>query len=774
MINNISKKPTIGFFVGGRSSKYSDMLCDGAIQAAEECDVNLILFPGRALRPQFYSEYSHFLYGNHYQYNVIYEYATANNLDAIIICSAMLNSFITKEQYRKFCLKYKPLPIVSIAAPIESIPDIPSILIDNKSGFSSCLNHLVRDHGKKKIAFIRGPEKNNEAEERFQVYKEVLKENNIKYNPMLVCPGDFTSYSAEKALKLLIDERQTTFDAIACANDETALSLLKELEKRKINVPNDVCVIGFDDYPESSQSNPTLTTVRQPIIEQAKKAVETAISLIEGKHCPDVMLKTQAIIRESCGCLSEAINCDYSLKPSNLTADQTLTARIVNSASSDINLYNHIFDVPRLQEFISESFISASSIDFDEHEAKELVLLFKGSININLISEFNIIEIQKVISRLRNEICCLESYSKNYTTIEKFFTMLQECVSEMIENFYSGHMLRHENNIQYLRDVLNLIILNIDKGQVQLESIVYQLRKLGLESCYIYLYDNEISNGIDDTWKTPQLLNLVLAYNNEGVIRLEEGDRRIEWEDVLKNNLLPEDRRYTLLFNPLFLSDKQIGLILCELNLSDYQVFEYLATELSCAIKLNNLMKANDEFESELKNSVFELEQFNQILDNISQTDEMTKLFNRRGFLNLATKSLSLSKNMGKSGLLFYIDMDGLKKINDTFGHDEGDRAIRAVADILRKSFRKSNIIARLGGDEFTVLVTDINPDTVELINAKLKKNTDDYNRKSAKPYTLSFSTGIVSFSNNDSKTIEKLLALADSALYAQKKSKTL
>jgi diguanylate cyclase (GGDEF)-like protein len=228
-----------------------------------------------------------------------------------------------------------------------------------------------------------------------------------------------------------------------------------------------------------------------------------------------------------------------------------------------------------------------------------------------------------------------------------------------------------------------------------------------------------------------------------------------------------------LLLNPLFLSDKQIGLILCELNLSDYQVFEYLATELSCAIKLSNLIKANEEFENKLKDSVFELEQFNQILDNISQTDEMTKLYNRRGFLNLATKYLSLSKSMGKSGLLFYMDLDGLKKINDNYGHDEGDRAIRGVADILRKSFRKSNIIARLGGDEFTVLVNDIRPDTIDLINVKLKKNTDDYNKKSGKQYTLSFSTGIVTFGSNDNKTIENLLALADSALYAQKKSKT-
>jgi GGDEF domain-containing protein len=183
-----------------------------------------------------------------------------------------------------------------------------------------------------------------------------------------------------------------------------------------------------------------------------------------------------------------------------------------------------------------------------------------------------------------------------------------------------------------------------------------------------------------------------LAYTGDGIITLEEKDKRIPWENVLNNDLLPDDKCYTLHLNPLFLSDMQIGLILCEFNQSDFQVFEYLATELGCALKLNNLIKANEDFENKLKNSCFELEQFNLIPDNISQTDEMTKLYNRRGFINLATKSLSLSKNMGKSGLLFYIDLDGLKKINDTYGHDEGDRAIRALADILRKSFRYSNI----------------------------------------------------------------------------------
>lgn len=772
MNKNTSKRPTIGFFIGGRNSKYSDMLCNGAIDAANENDANLIIFPGRALRPIFSSDYSHDLYGNHYQYNVIYQYATKNNLDAIIICSGMLNSFISKDQYTKFCLKYRPLPIVSIAAPIDILPDIPSILIDNKEALSFCINHLIKDHNKRRIAFIRGPEKNFEAEERFSAYKDTLRNNKIKYDPMLVCPGDFTPSCAGQALKLLIDERKTTFDAIVCANDETALSVLKELNKRQIKVPDDVSVIGFDDYPESSQSSPTLTTVRQPVIEHAKKAVEAAISLINGKKYPSIFLKTQPVIRESCGCPSETVNPYFSDKEANRFSGQTLTGRIVNYASSNINEFNHIFDIPRLQEFIAESFLSMSSTDFDEHEAKELVLLFKASINTSLISEFNIIEIQKVIFRLREEICAHESYKNNHVIIEKFFTMLQVCVSDIIEFYYSGHLFQHQTNVEYLREVLNLTIFNINKGQLHLESIVYHLKKLGLESCYIYLYDNEIPNGIDDKWQTPEYLNLALAYNNDGVMRLKESERRIPWEDVLNNTLLPEDRPYTLLFNPLFLSDKQLGLILCELNISDYQVFESLATELGCAIKLNNLIKANDEFENKLKDSVFELEQFNQILDNISQTDEMTKLYNRRGFLNLATKYLSLSKNMAKSGLLFYMDLDGLKKINDTFGHDEGDRAIRTVADILRKSFRKSNIIARLGGDEFTVLVTDINPDTIDLINSKLKKNTDDYNKKSGKQYTLSFSTGVVSFGSNDNENIENLLALADSALYAQKKSK--
>jgi len=94
-------------------------------------------------------------------------------------------------------------------------------------------------------------------------------------------------------------------------------------------------------------------------------------------------------------------------------------------------------------------------------------------------------------------------------------------------------------------------------------------------------------------------------------------------------------------------------------------------------------------------------------LNNLSQTDELTGLYNRRGFISLTRSSLELAQRMGKSGLLFFIDMDGLKVINDSYGHEEGDIAIKEIANILRSAFRKSDIVARLGGDEFTVFTTD-------------------------------------------------------------------
>ena len=151
--------------------------------------------------------------------------------------------------------------------------------------------------------------------------------------------------------------------------------------------------------------------------------------------------------------------------------------------------------------------------------------------------------------------------------------------------------------------------------------------------------------------------------------------------------------------------------------------------------------------------------------------DNLTGLYNRRGFITLAEQQMKTSAREQKALLLFFIDLDVLKCINDTCGHEEGDRALKRTADILKKTFRDSDIIARLGGDEFAVLVSD-NEELPEIILKRLQQRTNEENAASGLPYSLSMSIGTSEYDPSSPCSIHELLCRADQLMYAQKKEK--
>jgi len=133
---------------------------------------------------------------------------------------------------------------------------------------------------------------------------------------------------------------------------------------------------------------------------------------------------------------------------------------------------------------------------------------------------------------------------------------------------------------------------------------------------------------------------------------------------------------------------------------------------------------------------------------------------------------MDLAIRMNKNGLVVISDMDGLKRINDTWGHDAGDRAIIAMAHVLEKTFRSLDVLARLGGDEFAIVAVDVDPEFAETLRTRMDKLVAHYNQTSGEPFTLAISTGAVVFKGGQSRNLEALLALADSALYEEKRQK--
>jgi diguanylate cyclase (GGDEF)-like protein len=152
----------------------------------------------------------------------------------------------------------------------------------------------------------------------------------------------------------------------------------------------------------------------------------------------------------------------------------------------------------------------------------------------------------------------------------------------------------------------------------------------------------------------------------------------------------------------------------------------------------------------------------------LTLVDELTGLLNRRGFYSLGKQHIKIAQRASRQLVLFYIDLDGLKSINDQFGHFEGDQALRQIASILKETFRSSDLIARLGGDEFTVLAIDAVRDSIDNMLSRLAANLRSANLKNPR-YQLSLSTGFARFDPQGSPDLERMLVEADEAMYDYK-----
>jgi len=192
----------------------------------------------------------------------------------------------------------------------------------------------------------------------------------------------------------------------------------------------------------------------------------------------------------------------------------------------------------------------------------------------------------------------------------------------------------------------------------------------------------------------------------------------------------------------------------------DLRLAERIGAQIAGAIGTAQLFTDRKRMEEEIR--------------EMSLRDQMTELYNRRGFITLAEQQIRAANRARRSMLLTFVDCDGLKWINDTFGHEEGDRALIDAANVLRQTFRESDIIARLGGDEFAVLSIDAADMNPEDFSKRLQENIDAGNVKETRAYKLAMSWGTAVYDPGSPLSLDELMSSADERMYAQKKAKSI
>jgi len=197
-------------------------------------------------------------------------------------------------------------PMVLVHRTPPSSITIPSVTVENMDITKRLIEHLIRDHGRKRIVFLRGPIHQEDSARREAGYKMALEANAIPVDENLVLCGEFERDIAYEVMnELLNNGNKIEFDAVFTGDDDAAIGVMRSLQKHDIRVPEDVSVVGFDDLGFAPFLNPPLTTVRAPTESVGRLAAERLFEILQDQPTEEVtLLPTEIVIRRSCGCLS--------------------------------------------------------------------------------------------------------------------------------------------------------------------------------------------------------------------------------------------------------------------------------------------------------------------------------------------------------------------------------------------------------------------------------------------------------------------------------------
>jgi two-component system, cell cycle response regulator len=270
------------------------------------------------------------------------------------------------------------------------------------------------------------------------------------------------------------------------------------------------------------------------------------------------------------------------------------------------------------------------------------------------------------------------------------------------------------------------------------------------------------------------------------LIRLYLGDVRHATIDIASVNRLSDAIKH--------LDDRDVDVILTDLGLPDSNGLgildkihekkpetpiivlsglddEALALEAVKSGAQDYLIKGHIDDDRLMRSILYSIERnrLMQELKEITITDDLTGLYNRRGFLVLAKKQLEMAARFDNVLWLIYLDIDDMKWINDNLGHKEGDRSLVDMSNILKQTFRESDILARIGGDEFaTIAVNEGDMNSTQMLE-RVRENIKSFNAKMGRPYKLSVSMGSVSCDAVADCDINELLSMADQFMYKEK-----
>ncbi|MBR3318877.1 MAG: GGDEF domain-containing protein [Atopobiaceae bacterium] len=749
------KRYRIGLMVGNKSIDYIHSIRMGVQNTLEEAGHTLIAISD--LIP-FHSRINTLAY-----FRVAFEVAARLDLDAIIVPAGIIASYLANDQssLNEFLGILDQSKVVVIEREIEGYRCITK---NNVPGMRECMKHLIEDCGFKKIAFISGPETSHGAREREAVYFQEMQAHGLETPARLFARGEYSG-ECGGAIEELIDNNRD-LEAIACCVDLIAFSVYDVMHKRHLSVGVDIAVTGFDDNAMSAHMDPPLSTVHITGYDLGCMAAREAIRICKDKPQKEYVLSSSFIARASCGergdnivekyrsLITERpfpyekvidILCEHTLS----MAGRSVTEEFRNAMGELLSQINAAF-MHRAEEPESQEPLFSS---------QDLNLLFNRGYREYLSLE----GFQTVAIALLKAIAA-ESPSKDSGWIIEQITNLHHGIARMLNAEVAETKLAMSRREWIAFHITDDAMRESVDPQSAYRLIMEEFYHLGVRQADVFLLPEPVEFIGTRTFALSDTL-LPIGHLYNGRVKVTEGDSPISLQELL-NTVLPRyggSTVYTV--GGIMAGDELMGIAALDAGTLDDD--GQLIAFLNLGIALKHLQMIANERES---NEI--LSKSNLLLERQSHYDEMTGILNRRGFM--AKLSRVLNMHQGENGAMFYLDLDGLKFINDTYGHDNGDEAIRQTTRVLSACMPADTVLGRLGGDEFVAFALIEDESDIASIGHSVDVGMATFNATHSYPFDLAISYGgvLLPIDEHAYLSVTDTLAIADERLYHMKKKR--
>jgi diguanylate cyclase (GGDEF)-like protein len=717
--------PVVGVLFLEFDSIYDATAIRALRRAAAELKVHLLCFPGNRVGGDG---------GYLREFNILYPLAAQVGLAGLLSFTDTLRGEASDDDMASFFRQFGDIPIVSVGGAVSGIPVVKP---DNRGGMVDLVNHLIQDHGCRRIAYVGGPAGNLDADERLAAFHACHRAAGLPVDPALVLAGRFLRPDGRAAAMSLLAAGPLP-EMLVAGNDAMALEAIATFQEHGVRVPEDIGVVGYDDLGSDLKNAPPLTSVRQEVGEQALCGLQLLLRRIRGEAVPaETVFPARLMRRRSCGCFDARGESPQGYNWEWPTLAEPALARLREV------LGHHTGDGCTSGDFntaLAEVATGYRSSGLQLNDLRRMLL--------HLYTESKACDQPLERTRLLFE-------AQGWLADDERMQISPQFMDSIYPSWLMSVVLRRS-----LSGGSDYSLANV------LASLRAGLRSMGVDNAYLVLYESVACVRRWDDATFPSQAQLVLGIR-DGEALVAADHERFNVRSLVPVPLFrqTEGAMYTVV--PLFRQNEHHGLLIVDTSrpysVSIEQMREVVSNVVTSSIVMGELDRDRDLLSQDLQRA----QSINHQLADLSETDELTGLLNRRGFQrHTAEKFFSGAKPL----MLMVGDMDGLKTINDTYGHPAGDAAIVAIAAVLRQSFREGDLLARMGGDEFAVLCQHLPSDAIDIVRARLDGNIARFNATATAGWTISLSVGSVQIQTTEATNLDQIFATADALLYEDKR----